>query len=250
MIVRKITGTRMLIGLGVVAMGAMLAACGSGAAANPTPTVSATPAASGQRRFGNGTPSAALETSIAEGTPAPFAAGRSDIQTSIAEGTPAPFGGRGSDIQTSIAEGTPAPFGRGAAIQTSIAEGTPAPFGGPPSDVQTAIAEGTRPAGGFGGGIRILGILATVLNVPNSQLQTELQASGATIATVGAAHGYQRAALGQALIDAYKQRTAMQVQNGTITQDQADQANSQFTSNIDSLLDSKGTNPPAPAGGQ
>ena len=79
----------------LLACGFVLAACGSGSSANTAPTGTTTPAAaaSGQRRFGNRTPNPEVQTSIAEGTPAQFAAGRPDIQTSIAEGTPAPFGG-------------------------------------------------------------------------------------------------------------------------------------------------------------
>ncbi|HEX5479291.1 MAG TPA: hypothetical protein VFY79_06175 [Dehalococcoidia bacterium] len=221
-------------GIGALALASVLAACGSSAAKTP-PAATPTAASAGQRRIGNRTPSPALQTSIAEGTPAPFGALRGDLQTSIAEGTPAPFATQRAAVQTSIAEGTPAPAGR---------------FGNAPPSVQTAIAEGTRPAGGFGIRGRLLTIIAGVLNEPESQLQTELQVSGATIASVGNAHGFARDALRQALLDAYRQDTAQQVQSGAITQAQADQMNSQFTANIDSLLDSSGTNggPPPPAG--
>ena len=202
-------------GIGAVTLASVLAACGS-SSAKTAPPATPTAASARQRRIGNRTPSAALQTSIAEGTPAPFAAQRAAIQTSIAEGTPAPAGR----------------------------------FRNAPPDVQTAIAEGTRPAGGFGIRGRLLTIIAGVLNEPESQLQTELQVSGATIASVGNAHGFARAALRQAIVDAFNSNTAQQVQSGAITQAQADQMNSQFAATIDSLLDSNGANggPPPPAG--
>lgn len=224
----------MAAGLAALALACVAVACGSSAAKTPVPATP-TAASARQRRIGNRTPSPALQTSIAEGTPAPFGALRGDLQTSIAEGTPAPFATQRAAIQTSIAEGTPAPAGR---------------FRNLPPDVQTAIAEGTRPAGGFGIGGRLLSIIAGVLNEPESQLQTELQVSGATIASVGNAHGFARDALRQALIDAFDRDTAQQVQSGAITQAAADQMNSQFAANIDSLLDTNGVNggPPPPAG--
>jgi hypothetical protein len=137
-----------------------------------------------------------------------------------------------------------------AAIQTSIAEGTPRGSfrGGTPSaGIETAIAEGTRPAG-FGGGGRILGAVTTLLNITPQQLQTELQAAGATIASVAQAHGTDRATLRQALIDAEKQRLANQVSNGGMAQADADAAQSQFEANLDQLMDSNGQGAGGPGG--
>ncbi len=127
------------------------------------------------------------------------------------------------------------------AIQTSIAEGTPRGGfrgGTPPAGVETAIAEGTRPAG-FGGG-RVLGTLAALLNVDQQQLRTELQADGATIASVAQAHGIDRAALRQALIDAERQRLSDAVSSGRLAQSDADTQQSQFEANLDQLMDSNG----------
>lgn len=126
-----------------------------------------------------------------------------------------------------------------AAIQTSIAEGTPRPVRGtPPPAIQTAIAEGTRPAG-FGGGA-LLGSVATALNISTQQLRTELQASGATLATVAQAHGMDRATLQQTLTTAEQQRLATQVSNGSMAQPAADAAQTQFNNNINQLMDSNG----------
>jgi len=69
------------------------------------------------------------------------------------------------------------------------------------------------------------------------------------VASVGAAHGFDRAALRQALIAAYDQRTLTQVQNGSLTQVQADQAESRFAANIDALLDGNASSA-APTSGQ
>jgi hypothetical protein len=107
----------------------------------------------------------------------------------------------------------------------------------------TAIAEGTRPAaigaGGFGGA-NITGAVATLLAITPAELQKELAASGATLATVAAAHGKDRDALKQALITSMQQRLNTAVANGTITQAASEQTLTQFQSRIDALVDSKG----------
>jgi hypothetical protein len=143
-------------------------------------------------------------------------------------------------VQTSIAEGTPrAGFGNGTPsgrLQTAIAEGTPA----------NAAGGGSGGPGGFGGG-RALTTVATVLGIDQAQLRSELQASGATIASVAAAHGFDRDALKQALIDATRQRLADSVASGAITQDMADQQSSQFETGIDALIDGSGGPPPPPS---
>lgn len=190
--------------LAVVA--AVAAACGSSSSAStakPTQTSAASASASGTPRRGfRGTPPAAIQTAIAEGTPAS-----------------ALFGNR-----------TPNPE-----AQTAIAEGTPASalFGG---------------RGGFGGGRQALTAAATILGIDETQLRNELQAPGASLASVAAAHGQDRATFRQALIDAVKQRFAAAVTSGSMTQDQANQAESAFESGLDRLLDNPGaTNaPPAP----
>jgi hypothetical protein len=136
----------------------------------------------------------------------------------------------------------PARGGRGG-IATAIAQGTPAASLFPNSDDATAYAEGTPVGGARGGGGRgqVLPAVAAFLSITEDQLSTELQASGATIASVAAAHGQTRDALKQAIIAATQQRESDAVTSGRITQDQADQALSQLESNLDSLVDSDGS---------
>jgi hypothetical protein len=146
---------------------------------------------------------------------------------------------------------TPGRFRNGtppAAVQTAIAEGTP--FGGfgnrtPSADVQTAIAEGTPASalrGGVGGanGARVITALAGILGVDEATLRNELQAPGASIETVAAAHGVARATVRQQLIDAVRQSLTDAVKNGTLTQAMADQSASQFEANVDNTLDRVG----------
>lgn len=194
---------------------ALAAACGSGSASTPgaSPTSSAS-AGDARQGFRNRTP-------------------RPEIQTAIALGTP--FGNR-----TPFADRTPNPD-----IQTAIAEGTPA---GPPA------AQGLKPGPAARVAeerARLLAAAATVLAIDETQLRSELQAPGATLERVAAAHGQQRAAFRQALIDATKKRLSDDVANGTLAQDVADQIESNFESGLDRLLDNPGAvfaepTPPAP----
>ncbi len=138
------------------------------------------------------------------------------------------------------------------ATTTSTNNRTPGAPGGfanrtPRPAVQTAIAEGTpasalRGPGGRGGG-RILGTVATLLGVDPATLQTELQAPGATIAGVAAAHGKDRATVRAALIEAERQRNATAVAGGTLTQADADTMAAQFAARVDAVLDSSGSGP-------
>jgi hypothetical protein len=198
----------LLLGAAVIVT-ASAAACGGSSSAktasSSTPSGGSTGAAT---RADNGTPGA---RGFGNRTPRP------EIQTAIAEGTPASaFRGQG-----------------GSGFQTAIAEGTPASaLGGPGGP------------GGFGGGRRTVAQLATLLAVDQTQLQTELQASGATIASVAAAHGMDRATIRQALIDAQQQRATDAVNSGTITQAMADDQLSQFEARVDQVLDGNGSGPP------
>jgi hypothetical protein len=164
-------------------------------------------------------------------------------------------GSKASTAPTTPAQGTASSDstggpGRGnrtlpAGVQTSIAQGTPRPFRGgtPPQAIQTAIAQGT-PAGslrGNGGRGRALSGVATLLSIDETQLQTELQTPGATIASVAATHGFDRQSVKQALIDTQRQRLSDSVANGRMSQSDADAAQSQFEANLDQLLDSNGS---------
>ncbi len=192
---------------------------------------------------------ATVAIALAAATAAAACGGSSSAKTaaspspaSAVAGTPGARGDRTprSDTQTSIAEGAPAPGGFG--------NRTPSP------DMQTAIAEGTpvggfRGAGGFGGGQTITQ-LATLLGVGEAQLQTELQAPGATVASVAAAHGMDRAAVRQALIDTQRQRAGDAVTSGTLTQEMADAQVSQFEARVDQVLDGNGTGARPPGASQ
>ena len=131
-------------------------------------------------------------------------------------------------------------------IRTSIAQGTPLPFGRnrtPSPDEQTAIAQRT-PAASFrppgGGGDRIVMALAPILGVDETMLRTELQADGASVEKVAAAHGVDRPTLRTKLIDASRARRAASATTGTITQQQADDAEAQFERNLDTQIDRVG----------
>ena len=149
----------------------------------------------------------------------------------------------------------------GASASAAASNGTPGARGGfgnrtPRADFQTAIAEGTPAsalrgqgggpggAGGIGGGgRRTVATVATLLGVDPAALQTELQATGATIASVAAAHGKDRATVRQALVDAQRQRIADAVANGSVVQADADAMAAQFETRVDALLDGNGAGP-------
>ena len=137
-----------------------------------------------------------------------------------------------------------APISTASASTSPAANTTPGRgFGNrtPPPAIQTSIAEGTRPAGFGGGGVgRLLGAIATALNIDVPTLRTELQAQGATLATVAQNHGVDRATLRQDLMNAEQQRLASQVQNGQMAQADADAAQNQFNANVDQLMDQTG----------
>lgn len=211
---RRTFSSRAAIALAAFAVATLAVACGGASAKSaPSAVASATPAAGRTRGPGNRTPSPDMLTSIAEGTPG------------FGNRTPSP------DMLTSIAEGTPFGFGNrtpSAADQTAIAEGTP--------------AQSLR--GGFGGGGRgggqSLTDAAVILAISEAELRSALQAPGASLESIAAAHGVDRPTLRQKLIDATRKRLSDQVAAGTITQAMADQNASQFESNIDSLIDRVG----------
>lgn len=198
---------------------AVLAAACGGSSAKSAPAAAATPASAGETegaghgaggRFGDGTPRPEIQTSIAQGTPPAFGA----------DSTPSP------DMLTSIAQGTPEGAGHNGgqdgAFATAIAQGTP--------------ASALRSFGG-GGGARVIAALATVLGIDENQLRTELQAAGASIASVAAARGVDRPTLRQKLIDAVRQRLNDAVAAGALTQQQADGQAAQFEQNVDNTID-------------
>lgn len=158
---------------------------------------------------------------------------------------------------SSSAKAVPSSTG-GASTSTAANNRTPGARGGfgnrtPNPDFQTAIAEGTPASalreqggpGGLGGGSGrdTLTTVATLLAIDPAVLQTELQTDGATIASVAAAHGKDRATIRQALIDAQRQRIADAVANGSVAQADVDAMAAQFEARVDALLDSNRAGP-------
>jgi hypothetical protein len=80
--------------------------------------------------------------------------------------------------------------------------------------------------------------LAGFLGISETQLSTELEADGATLATVASAHGKDRAALIQFLTNQEKAELAARVAAGDLTQAQADDKLADFTADVDSIVDS------------
>ena len=192
-------------------------ACGgsksSATSATATPGSAATTSAAG--RGGNRTPNSQIQTSIAQGTPPPARGGRGGIATAIAQGTPAVSLFPNADAATAFAEGTP-----GAGFR-----------GGP-----------------GGGGGQLVASVATALSISEEQLRTELQAPGATIATVAVAHGKTRDAVKLAILAMAEQREADAVSSGRITQQQADQTLNQLDTSIDNIVDGNGSGGFGPGG--
>ncbi len=88
--------------------------------------------------------------------------------------------------------------------------------------------------GGFGDPSK----LASFLGVTPEQLRTELDANGATLATVAQAHGKGRDELKAFLTDDAKTHLAQEVTDGRITQAQADARLAELTANLDARIDS------------
>lgn len=81
--------------------------------------------------------------------------------------------------------------------------------------------------------------LADFLGIPLAQLQTELQAANATLASVAQAHGKTRDDLKTFIRDTAKSTLDQQVQNQDITQKVEDQILQNLDSRLDQLIDGK-----------
>jgi hypothetical protein len=82
--------------------------------------------------------------------------------------------------------------------------------------------------------------LAGFLGISQDQLQSELSAQGATMATVAQAHGKSRDDLKAFLTQQIQANADQAVANEQMTQDQANQMVQSTTSNLDSLIDGNG----------
>lgn len=83
--------------------------------------------------------------------------------------------------------------------------------------------------------------LATFLGVTAEDLRTELQADGATLASVATAHGKSRDELKAFLTAEFQSHLAEHVANGDLTQEEADARLADKTANLDAMID--GTSP-------
>lgn len=100
---------------------------------------------------------------------------------------------------------------------------------------------------GLGRGVA-LDTAATALGLTTDELRTELQADGATLASVAADQGVDRQALVDALVAAATDRLQQGVTDGRLTQDEADQRIAELPDRIGELVDSD--LPDGPGGGR
>ena len=121
------------------------------------------------------------------------------------------------------------------AIKQRIANGKTPDFG------EFPFGKGGRGFGfekGFGFGLGAdTAQLATFLGISQDQLKTELQASGATLATVAQAHGKSRDDLKTFITNTAKTQLDQAVKNGKLSQQQEDAMLSKLNDNLDSLID-------------
>ena len=82
--------------------------------------------------------------------------------------------------------------------------------------------------------------LADFLGITQDQLQSELSADGATMATVAQAHGKSRDELKAFLTDQEKNNANQAVADGSMTQDEADTMIQNLSSRLDQMIDSTG----------
>ena len=125
---------------------------------------------------------------------------------------------------------------RPGAFETARAEARPFRSGRPG-------AFGTPGAGVRGGCSSAISTLLwpDFLGISQDQLQSELSADGATMATVAQAHGKSRDDLKTFLTDSRSRSNADQaVANEQMTQDQADQMVQNTTSSLDNMIDGNG----------
>jgi hypothetical protein len=142
-----------------------------------------------------------------------------------------------------MAQESPTP-GATTTQETPEAQETPAADETPSAqETPDNAAPGGDHDGGEGrrGGCGIKGVdaeaLAGFLGITADDLPTELQADGATLATVAAAHGQSRDALIDFLTSAKQAALAAEVVEGDLTEAEADEKLAEFTANIDEKID-------------
>jgi hypothetical protein len=93
--------------------------------------------------------------------------------------------------------------------------------------------------------------IAGFLGITVDELRTQLQADGATLASVAEAHGQSRDALKGFLLSEAQARLDERVTAGDITQEEADEKLAEIESNLDAMIDAEGLGPgfgPGPHG--
>ncbi|MEX0750266.1 MAG: hypothetical protein WD359_05605 [Dehalococcoidia bacterium] len=129
-----------------------------------------------------------------------------------------------------------------AAQETPAADETPPSDATPDADAPPADREdGTseKRAGGCGKFVDPAA-LAGFLGVTAEELRTELQADGATLATVAEAHGQSRDALIAFMTQEASAALDAKVADGTLTQAEADERLAALTANIGDIVDGSG----------
>jgi uncharacterized protein YidB (DUF937 family) len=114
--------------------------------------------------------------------------------------------------------------------------------------IANAPADAPFFGGGFGdhrpgrgpGGIGDPAAIATFLGITADQFRTERSATGATLATVAAAHGKSRDDLKAFLTTEMKARLDQEVADGRLTQAEADTKLASMTANLDQIIDATG----------
>jgi polyhydroxyalkanoate synthesis regulator phasin len=101
------------------------------------------------------------------------------------------------------------------------------------------IGGGFRHGHGPGGGGHFCAgeELATFLGITQDELRTELQADGATLATVAEAHGKSRDDLKAFLMEQFTAKLDERVAAGDLTQEEADARLAEKTANLDAIID-------------
>jgi hypothetical protein len=135
--------------------------------------------------------------------------------------------------------GTSAPSADG----TPAASSTPQQSQTPQTD--TTPNDGTQaPPDGMRGGCGLRGPsldeLAAFLGTDEATLRTELQADGATLASVAQAHGQPRESLIAFLTEQFQANLDEKVAAGDLTQEEADARMMQFSENVGEMVDATG----------
>jgi polyhydroxyalkanoate synthesis regulator phasin len=112
------------------------------------------------------------------------------------------------------------------------------------TEEQADEVAGTLSAAGIGGsgrhGDRLGGLsaAATALGMTEDELRTALETDGATLASIAEDRGVARDTLVSALTQAAQERIAAAVEDGRLTQEQADQRLAELGERIDQQVDS------------